>query len=241
MIEPVGIYDISYLMQLGWYLHIVEIPNVMPIVYEYRMTKTFRYGDGTEHTYDQIILESWSGDRMNPPIHHSWYEQAASWYGGQVEYAERLRNYVPNPTPFTPTRTMFFSKEELYQWISPQQMSQFEKMYPDCVYTSYLSAVGYVKSQIGQLYDMDAILNRDPETDSGTLQIMTWILTVLTAYNLSSPSMKHSQVLLDNYDMVVKKVTEMKTGFTTIAAAPTKTAPNAWGEVVNKNKNKMLG
>lgn len=230
-----------YLANQGWSLHIEKIPGVTPTVYEYHMTKTFQYADGTEYTYDQIILESWTGNELDPPVNHMWYEEAASWYGGQIEYAERLRNYVINPIQFPPTRTMFFSKEELYQWISPQQMSQFEKMYPDCVYTSYLSAVGYVKSQIGQLYDMDAILDRDPETDPGTLQIMTWILTVLTAYNLSSPSMKHSQVLLDNYDMVVKKVTEMKTGFTTIAAAPTKTAPNAWGEVVNKNRNKMLG
>lgn len=134
---------------------------------------------------------------------------------------------------------MYFPEEELYQWISPQQLDQFKKMYPDCVEISYNSALGYVYSQIGELYDIASILAGD--TNDGTAKIMRWILTVLTAYNITSPSARHSETLRDNYEMVVKKVTEMKNGATTLHDAPIKETPNAWGTVVNGSKNKMRG
>ena len=134
---------------------------------------------------------------------------------------------------------MYFREEELYQWISPQQLDQFKKMYPDCVEISYNSALGYVYSQIGELYDIASILAGD--TNDGTAKIMRWILTVLTAYNITSPSARHSETLRDNYEMVVKKVTEMKNGATTLHDAPIKETPNAWGTVVNGSKNKMRG
>ena len=155
----------------------------------------------------------------------------AGYYASAIEYGVAAQSYLPED--------MFFPEEQLYQWISPQQMEQFRKMYPDCVKIAYQSALGYVYSQIGELYDLDAILAGD--TDDGTSKIMRWILTVLTAYNLSSPSAKHSQTLLDNFDMVTRKVTEMKNGATTLHDAPIKAEPNAWGGVVNSSKCKMLG
>lgn len=158
--------------------------------------------------------------------------QSAAEYASLIEYGEQV---IVAGEP----GKMYFPEEELYQWISPQQLDQFKKMYPDCVEISYNSALGYVYSQIGELYDIASILAGD--TNEGTAKIMRWILTVLTAYNITSPSARHSETLRDNYEMVVKKVTEMKNGATTLHDAPIKETPNAWGTVVNGSKNKMRG
>lgn len=158
--------------------------------------------------------------------------QSAAEYASCIEYGEQV---IVAGYP----GKMYFPEEELYQWISPQQLDQFKKMYPDCVEISYNSALGYVYSQIGELYDIASILAGD--TNDGTAKIMRWILTVLTAYNITSPSARHSETLRDNYEMVVKKVTEMKNGATTLHDAPIKETPNAWGKVVNGSKNKMRG
>lgn len=157
-------------------------------------------------------------------------EAVMAMYATMVEYGVAAIKWSPDD--------MYFPKSELYQWISPQQLDQFEKMYPDCVIISYNSALGYVYSQIGELYDIPRILAG--ETTDGTSKIIRWILTVLTAYNLTSPSMKHSATLEDNYTMVVKKVTEMKNGATTLHNAPIKPERNAWPTIVN-NSSKMLG
>lgn len=158
--------------------------------------------------------------------------QSAAEYASLIEYGEQV---IVAAEP----GKMYFPEVELYQWISPQQLDQFKKMYPDCVEISYNSALGYVYSQIGELYDIASILAGD--TNDGTAKIMRWILTVLTAYNITSPSARHSETLRDNYEMVVKKVTEMKNGATTLHDAPIKETPNAWGTVVNGSKNKMRG
>lgn len=158
--------------------------------------------------------------------------QSAAEYASLIEYGEQV---IVAAEP----GKMYFPEVELYQWISPQQLDQFKKMYPDCVEISYNSALGYVYSQIGELYDIASILAGD--TNDGTSKIMRWILTVLTAYNITSPSARHSETLRDNYEMVVKKVTEMKNGATTLHDAPIKETPNAWGTVVNGSKNKMRG
>lgn len=171
----------------------------------------------------------------NTPVSCSSAEaslQSASEYASCIEYGEQV---IVAAEP----GKMYFPEEELYQWISPQQLDQFKKMYPDCVEISYNSALGYVYSQIGELYDIASILAGD--TNDGTAKIMRWILTVLTAYNITSPSARHSETLRDNYEMVVKKVTEMKNGATTLHDAPIKETPNAWGTVVNGSKNKMRG
>lgn len=171
----------------------------------------------------------------NTPVSCSSAEaslQSASEYASCIEYGEQV---IVAAEP----GKMYFPEVELYQWISPQQLDQFKKMYPDCVEISYNSALGYVYSQIGELYDIASILAGD--TNDGTSKIMRWILTVLTAYNITSPSARHSETLRDNYEMVVKKVTEMKNGATTLHDAPIKETPNAWGTVVNGSKNKMRG
>lgn len=141
---------------------------------------------------------------------------------------------------FKDTTCIFFQKDELYQWISPQQLEQFEKMYPECVNIAYQNALGLIRSQIGELYDIDAILEQEPDVDKGTLQVFKWMLEVFTAYNITSPSAKHSQTLDDNFQLALKRLQEMKSGASSMSSAPAKEAPNAWPGVVS-NGRKMLG
>lgn len=191
------------------------VPNSLDTYSVIKAYKAFNTGSSSEEYYERISATL----------------EEAVLYANAIEYGYDAMFWKPGD--------MYFPKNMLYQWISPQQLEQFEKMYVDCVAVSYQSALGYIYSQIGELYDMDSILSGD--TNDGTAKIMRWMLTVLTAYNLSSPSAKHSQTLQDNFDMVTKKVTEMKTGATTLHDAPIKEAPNAWGDVVNGTKYKMLG
>jgi hypothetical protein len=143
----------------------------------------------------------------------------------------------PEPEP-EPEPEFYFPKEELYQWISPQQMEQFEKMYPDCFQMSYQSALGLIRSQIGELYDIDAILAGD--TNAGTKEVFRWMLIVITAYNITAPATKRSQTIDDNFMLACGRLKEMKTGASSMSDAPIKEEPNAWPGVV-RNGQKMLG
>lgn len=159
---------------------------------------------------------------------------AACAYASAIEYGEKAAYLTPDPT-------MIFPTHELYQWISPQQLAQFKDMYPECIQSAYKTATGYLFSQLGHLYDIEAILSNDPEVDECSKKVVSWLMSVLTAYNLSSSCMLHSQVLVDNFNLAIKKITEIKTGASALYKAPIAPTPNAWGKVVNNKKNQMLG
>lgn len=134
---------------------------------------------------------------------------------------------------------MYFKKEELYQWISPQQMAEFEKMYPDTVWMSYESALGLVRSQIGGTYDIDAILQYCHD-DEQTRQVFRWILVVITAYNITAPSIKRSSTIEDNYKLAYHKLTELKNNTSIMGQSSYKEEPNSLPTIVS-NRCKYLG
>lgn len=138
-----------------------------------------------------------------------------------------------------PSTQYYFNEDELWQWISPQQIAQFKEMYPGCVQVAYDNALGLIISQIGELYDIDAILAGD--TNANTRRTFKWILEVLTANNITSPGTKHSPTLIANYEMAINKLTELKNGASTMQNAPAKEPTNAWPTIVNSKKCKMLG
>lgn len=145
---------------------------------------------------------------------------------------------VENGYLLQPDENMYFRKEELHQWISPQQLLEFEKMYPDCVIMSYLSAIGLIRSQIGEIYDVDAILSGD--TSEGTRQVFAWILKVITAYNVTSPSSKRSGPVEANYIEARNKLVELKNYASTMSDGPIKPEPNAMPTIIS-NKYKTRG
>lgn len=219
---PLNTFTAQELQEKGWEITMHPDPAGSTKVYV-RMQKTFGDDDDPQQTrYDTSLPLFATGEEAMIDAEH---------YGSAIEYGEEWRKWKP--------ANAFFDKSALYQWISPQQLLQFEKMFPDCVNAAYDSALALVRSQIGELYDIQAILAGD--SNEGTISVMRWMLTVLTAYNISSPAAKHSQTLLDNYDMVVRKLTEMKTGYSTLQNAPVVDDPDAWGTVYTQNRRKMLG
>lgn len=214
MANTVEIWTKSQLEERGWDISVAEQPDAS---FSAVASKTYP----SDEVYERQIA-GYADENAA--------EDAICTWASAIEYGNLYRMWRPTE--------MYFGKDELHQWISPQQLEQFERMYPDCVEISYQSALGMLYSQIGELYDIQTILAG--QTTDGTVKIMRWMLSVLTAYNLTSPANKHSQTLDDNFQLVMKKVTEMKTGASTLSSAPILEEPNAWPVVVS-NKRKMLG
>lgn len=180
-------------------------------------SKTFEYG--------QFYTYSVSEDSVSDALY------LISLWASVIEYGEEASRFAPED--------MYFPKKQLYQWMSPQQLEQFEKMYPDCVNVSYNSAMGLIRSQIGALYGVDAMIAGQTNTD--TSQIFRWIVLVLTAYNIVSPGTKRYQVIEDNFTLANKKLKELKTGASYMNDGIIRNDEcDAWGEVVS-NKSKMRG
>ena len=62
----------------------------------------------------------------------------------------------------------------------------------------------------------------------------------MTAFNIASPSLNVSEPLRYNYEKVLAKVNELKSGMSSIYEAPTKSEPNALPQMVSV-RNKYIG
>ena len=82
---------------------------------------------------------------------------------------------------------------ELYQFIQPQQLANIEAMYPDAVATAYQSALAYVQSYIGAMFDITAML--DSEDTSSTALTLRLALAICTATYILSSSPQFSEVI----------------------------------------------
>ena len=130
---------------------------------------------------------------------------------------------------------MYFEKDQLKQWLSAQQIAQFEGMYSDIVQTAYENALGLLYSEVGHILDLDTMLSEtNPDKKDPTLK---WVLLVMTAFN---PSLNVSEPLRYNYEKVLAKVNELKSGMSSIYEAPTKSEPNALPQMVSV-RNKYIG
>lgn len=88
---------------------------------------------------------------------------------------------------------MYFSLESLGLWLSWQQRLQFLNMYPLCFEDGYRTAVGKLTAQIGNIFNMSAILDELSETAKDNT--IRWVLQVLTAYNVASTALDISSPL----------------------------------------------
>ena len=69
---------------------------------------------------------------------------------------------------------MYFEKDQLKQWLSAQQIAQFEGMYSDIVQTAYENALGLLYSEVGHILDLDTMLSEtNPDKKDPTLK---WVL-----------------------------------------------------------------
>lgn len=106
-------------------------------------------------------------------------------YASMVEYGMVADKWQP--------KDMAFPREQLYQFIQPSQLENIESMYPDAVATAYQSALAYVQSYIGNMFDVDAMLSSESTTSTAlTLRLALAISTVM--YVLAS-SPQYSEVI----------------------------------------------
>lgn len=100
-------------------------------------------------------------------------------YASMVEYGMVANKWQPGE--------MAFPREQLYQFIQPAQLNNIERMYPDAVSTAYQNAIAYVSSYMGNMFDLEAMLNSgDTSSTALTLRLALAISTV-TFILASSP------------------------------------------------------
>lgn len=105
---------------------------------------------------------------------------------------------------------MYFLEQSLMQYITCQQMEQFKAMYANCVADAYISAVGKLTAQVGNIYDIPTMLGQTVESDKDNT--MRWILLVMTAYFICQPTMNISTPLEEANKEVTNIIQQLKGG-----------------------------
>lgn len=129
------------------------------------------------------------------------------------------------------TSDLFFNRSDIFQFITPQQLKQFEAMNPNVIKQAYTTAIGSINAQIGNYYDLEAML---AETD--TIQkdeTLMWVLKVFTAFNILAPSMQISAPMQYNFDEANKTLSQLKGGQQSFVDAPMKEDNAARGKIVS--------
>lgn len=106
-------------------------------------------------------------------------------YASMVEYGMVADKWQP--------KDMAFPREQLYQFIQPSQLENIESMYPDAVATAYQSALAYVQSYIGNMFDVGAMLSSESTTSTALTLRLALAISTVTYVLASSP--QYSEVL----------------------------------------------
>lgn len=106
-------------------------------------------------------------------------------YASMVEYGRVADKWQP--------KDMAFPREQLYQFIQPSQLENIESMYPDAVATAYQSALAYVQSYIGNMFDVDAMLSSESTTSTALTLRLALAISTVTYVLASSP--QYSEVI----------------------------------------------
>lgn len=106
-------------------------------------------------------------------------------YASMVEYGMVADKWQP--------KDMAFPREQLYQFIQPSQLENIESMYPDAVATAYQSALAYVQSYIGNMFDVDATLSSESTTSTALTLRLALAISTVTYVLASSP--QYSEVI----------------------------------------------
>lgn len=106
-------------------------------------------------------------------------------YASMVEYGMVADRWQP--------KDMAFPREQLYQFIQPSQLENIESMYPDAVATAYQSALAYVQSYIGNMFDVDAMLSSESTTSTALTLRLALAISTVTYVLASSP--QYSEVI----------------------------------------------
>lgn len=145
-------------------------------------------------------------------------EETADWETVFVDYAQT--DTIVNPSAFAAENILvamspyYFLESSLGIYITPQQLEQFKNMYPDCVSDAYRNAVGELTAEVGNRFDMAAMLGEADESKKD--DTIRWILQVMTAYNIASPSLNYSEPLEMAYKKVAQTIIKLKGGMVSL-------------------------
>lgn len=128
-------------------------------------------------TVQKTIVDPSTGDETLYTFSASAATQEAALryactYASMVEYGIVAQKWEPIE--------MAFPREQLYQFIQPNQLDIIERMYPDAVATAYQNAMAYVQSYIGAMFDVDTMLaSGDTSSTALTLRLALCLKTVV--------------------------------------------------------------
>lgn len=180
-------------------------------------------GSETEATFDVYAQDSMSMgfNLVTSGVTQYEFDQ------NQIEQISNVYINIKTPTPEGMTGSafaasaisvfeslMYFTKSSLYLYITPQQLYQFEQMYQSCVSDAYKSAVGKLTAQIGNRFNMEAMLGVEIESQKD--DTIRWILQVLTVYNICAPSLNISEPLDMAYKEVYQTIQRLKGGMVSL-------------------------
>lgn len=148
--------------------------------------------------------------------------QSACIYASMVEYGIVANTWAPGD--------MVFPREQLYQFIQRDLLSQMEAMYPDVVPTAYMNAMAYVQSYIGAMFDVDEMLSSGDTTSTAlTLRLA---LCLCTASYILASSPQYSDTMKCHQDQVHTLLKGLKNGQRNMGKAGIEAEPNVRVTVV---------
>lgn len=152
--------------------------------------------------------------------------QLACVYASMVEYGMVAQKWEPTD--------MAFPREQLYQFITPQLLSQLESMYEDTVPTAYRNALAYVQSYVGAMFNIDEMLANGGTTSTDlTLQLA---LCISTATFILSASPQYSDVVKQLNEQLLLLLKGLKSGQRNFGKNAIAGDPNVRVEVVSLSK-----
>lgn len=184
----------------------------------YRATtqKTFTDKDGEETLYTFSTLDETEDKAL----------YTATVYASMVEYAMTADKWEP--------KDMLFPKEQLYQFIQPSQLEILEGMYPDCVAVAYQSAMSYIQSYVGNMFDVEAMIASGESNSS--IFTLRLALVIQTAIYVLASSPQYAETVEMHNKQLHMLLRGLKAGSRNFGSPAIMAEPNARVQIVSLTK-----
>lgn len=152
--------------------------------------------------------------------------ELANIYASMVEYGLEAARLRPAEMPFP--------REHLYQYIQPAMLDNLVAMYPDAISVAYQSALAYVQSYIGAMFNVEEILEEGGTTSTAlTLRLA---LIIQTAVFLLASSPQYSEATELHNQQVHTLLRGLKSGQRNFGRSAVEGDPNVRVAIVNLTK-----
>lgn len=144
-------------------------------------------------------------------------------YASMVEFGYELERWKPKELPF--------AREQLYQFIQPQTLSNLEAMNPNVVDMAYNNALAYVQSYVGAMFDIHEMMLSDDTTSTGlTLRLA---LCISTATFILAAAPHYSEVIDQQRQQLHYLIKGLKSGQRNFGKNAIANTPNVRVSVVS--------